>query len=141
LLGGLWNFSFPINKKLWTSSFVLFAAGWSLLLLAAAIWIVDVRRGNETSAGLAKPPGFPTALLLVFGTNAITAYVFSELVAAAISNIHLRTGVNLQQWIYGTILSAVPNPAVASLLYSLAFVAACWLAVYPLYRRKIFIKI
>jgi predicted acyltransferase len=141
LLGGLWNFSFPINKKLWTSSFVLFAAGWGLLLLAAAIWIVDVRRGNETSAGLAKPPGFLATLLLVFGTNAITAYVFSELLASAISNIHPRTGVNLQQWIYGTILSAVPNPAFASLLYSLAFVAVCWLAVYPLYRRKIFIKI
>jgi predicted acyltransferase len=141
LLGGLWNFSFPINKKLWTSSFVLFAAGWSLLLLAAAIWIVDVRRGNETSAGPAKPPHFFTALLLVFGMNAITAYVFSELLASAISNIHLRTGVNLPQWIYGTILSAVPNPAFASLLYSLVFVAACWLAVYALYRRKIFIKI
>ena len=140
LLGGLWNFSFPINKKLWTSSFVLFAAGWSLLLLAAFIWIVDLRSGKARSPGTARLPRSFTALL-VFGTNAITAYVFSELLASAIGNIHLRAGVNLQQWFYGSFLSAVPNPAFASLLYSLAFVAVCWLATYALYRREIFIKI
>ncbi|MGI8770887.1 MAG: acyltransferase family protein [Acidobacteriaceae bacterium] len=140
LLGGLWNFSFPINKKLWTSSFVLFAAGWGLLLLAAFIWIVDLRSGKARSPGTARLPRSFTALL-VFGTNAITAYVFSELLASAIANIHLRPGVNLQQWFYGSILSAVPNPAFASLLYSLAFVAVCWLATYALYRREIFIKI
>ncbi len=140
LLGGLWNISFPINKKLWTSSFVLYAAGWSLLLLAAFIWAVDVRSGKARSRERARMPVSFTALL-VFGTNAITAYVFSELLAAAIANIHLHPGVNLQQWLYRAILSAVPNPAFASLLYSLAFVGVCWLAIYALYRRKIFLKI
>lgn len=140
LLGGLWNLSFPINKKLWTSSFVLFAAGWSLLLLALFIWIIDVRSRQSTDAAPPKTPGFLSPLI-VFGTNAITAYVFSELLASAIANIHLRGGVNLQQWIFRSILSAVPNPPFASLLYSLLFVAVCWLAVYELYRRKIFLKI
>ena len=74
LAGLLWSHTFPINKNLWTSSYVLFAAGWSLLLLALCYWLIDIRRLNQ------KPIG--KALLwpwLVFGSNAITAYVVSEL--------------------------------------------------------------
>jgi predicted acyltransferase len=140
VLGGLWNLSFPINKKLWTSSYVLFAGGLSLLLLALAIWIVDVHRAKQTHPESARRPRLFTPLL-VFGTNAITAYVFSELLASTIGNIHPHPGVNLQQSLYRSILSAVPDPAFASLLYSLGFVLICWLAAYPLYRQKIFIKI
>jgi len=139
LLGGLWNFWFPLNKKLWTSSFVLFAAGLSLLLLALSMWIVDIRGSESSEDSARRSRRFMP--LLVFGTNAITAYVFSELLAGAIDNIHLRSGGNLQQWLYHSILGVVPDPAFASLLYSLCFVAACWLPVYVLYRRRIFIKI
>jgi predicted acyltransferase len=137
LLGGLWNYAFPINKKLWTSSYVLFAAGWSLLLLALAIWIVDVRGAGESEA--ARWRRFMP--FLVFGTNAIAAYVFSELLPGVLSLIHLQPRVNLQQWIYSRILAAFANPPVASLIYSLCFVGFCWLAVYVLYRRRIFLKI
>jgi predicted acyltransferase len=73
--------------------------------------------------------------------NAITAYVFSELLAGALDNIHMGSGGNLQQWLYHAILSAVPDAAFASLLYSLGFVAVCWLPAFALYRRRIFIKI
>src|SRR5271170_2712995 len=140
LLGGLWNFWFPLNKKLWTSSFVLFAAGLGLLLLALSIWIVDLLGSQATAEDRARRSRrfMP---LLVFGTNAITAYVFSELLAGAIDNIHVHSGGNLQQWLYHSILSIVPDPAFASLLYSLGFVAVCWLPVYVLNRRRIFIKI
>jgi len=140
LLGGVWNFWFPLNKKLWTSSFVLFAAGLGLLLLALSMWIVDIR-GSETSNEDRARRSRRFMPLLVFGTNAITAYVFSELLAGAIDNIHLGSGGNLQQWLYHSVLRIVPDPAFASLLYSLGFVAVCWLPVYVLYRRRIFIKI
>jgi predicted acyltransferase len=140
LLGGLWNLWFPLNKKLWTSSFVLFAGGLSLLLLALSIWIVDIRNTPASNEDRARRSRRFTPLL-VFGTNAITAYVFSELLAGAIDNIHLSSGGNLQQWLYHSILAVVPHPAFASLLYSLGFVAVCWLPVYVLYRRRIFIKI
>jgi predicted acyltransferase len=140
LLGGLWNFSFPINKRLWTSSYVLFAGGLSLLLLALFIWIADIRSAKESLPEAAKRPRFSTPLL-VFGTNAITAYVISELLASAIDSIHTGPGVNLQQTIYRSIHGVVPDAAFASLLYSLGYVFVCWLAVYPLYRQKIFIKI
>jgi len=137
LLGGLWNYAFPINKKLWTSSYVLFAAGWSLLLLALAIWIVDIR-----GAGKPEPARRKWLMpFLVFGTNAIAAYILSELLPGVMGMIHPQPGIHLQRWIYYKILAVIPNPSFASLLYSLGFVGFCWLAIYMLYRRRIFLKI
>jgi predicted acyltransferase len=140
LAGGIWNIWFPLNKKLWTSSFVLFAGGLSLLLLALSMWVVDIMRASETSEDRARKSR-TFMPLLVFGMNAIVAYVFSELLAGGIDNIHMSAGGNLQQWLYHSILAVVPDPAFASLLYSLGFVAVCWLPAYALYRRRIFIKI
>jgi predicted acyltransferase len=137
LLGGLWNFTFPINKKLWTSSYVLFAGGLSLLLLALCLAIVDLpekKSGKQDRSRLLTP-------FFIFGTNAIAAYVFSELLAAAIASIRLQSGLNLQQYCYQLIAQVVPNPSFASLLYSLLFVVVCWLFVAALYRRKIFLKV
>jgi predicted acyltransferase len=137
LLGSLWNLSFPINKKLWTSSYVLFAAGLSLLLLALCILVVDLSAKNSTKSGRRRF----LMVLLVFGTNAISAYVFSELLQSTLGSIHPRPGLNLQQGFYWSIQHVVPNPAFASLLYSIAFVGLCWIPAWVLYRRKIFIKI
>jgi predicted acyltransferase len=137
VLGSLWNLSFPINKKLWTSSYVLFAGGLSLLLLALCLLIVDLREKSPSASGhsrLLNP-------FLVFGTNAIAAYVFSELLQSTLSSIRLHSGINLQQLLYRSITHVVPNQPFASLLYSLAFVAVCWIPVSMLYRRSIFIKI
>jgi predicted acyltransferase len=140
VLGGIWNFAFPINKKLWTSSYVLFAAGLSLLLLALSMWIVDLRSKSNSAAPAAKPPLWLRPLM-VFGTNAIFAYVLSELLASTLENIHISSTVNLQEATYRAILHIVPNAPFASLLYSLAFVAVCWIPTYVLYRQRIFIKI
>lgn len=140
LAGGIWNIWFPLNKKLWTSSFVLFAGGLSLLLLALSMWVVDIMRASEASEDRARKSR-TFMPLLVFGMNAIVAYVFSELLAGGIDNIHMSAGGNLQQWLYHSILAVVPDPALASLLYSLGFVAVCWLPAYALYRQRIFIKI
>jgi predicted acyltransferase len=139
LLGGLWNFSFPINKKLWTSSYVLFAAGCSLLIFVFFMWLADIRTAKETPQERSQrsPAWTP---LLVFGTNAITAYVLSELMAATFETIHIGA-ISLQQWLYQAILKGIPDAAFASLLYSLGYVALCWVIVYPLYRKRIFLKI
>jgi predicted acyltransferase len=137
LLGGLWNLSFPINKKLWTSSYVLFAGGLSLLLLAFCLLIVDLRKKSPSTSN------DPSSLspFLVFGTNAIAAYVFSELLQSTLTSIHPHPGTNLQQLLYRSIAHIVPNQPFASLLYSIGFVAVCWIPVSLLYRRSIFIKI
>jgi predicted acyltransferase len=137
LLGCLWNLSFPINKKLWTSSYALLAGGLTLLLLAICLLIAD---RPEKNSSLRKNSSF-TMLFLVFGTNAIVAYVFSELLQSTLSNIHVRAGMNCQQWLYRAIQSVVPNLAFSSLLYSLGFVVICWLFTAMLYRRNIFLKV
>jgi predicted acyltransferase len=140
ILGGIWNIWFPINKKLWTSSYVLFAAGFSLLLLALSIWIVDIRSQREADADPAtRYRRFMP--LLVFGVNAIAAYVLSELLPGIFENIHVRPGVSFLHWCYLGILQVVPDPALASLLYSFAYAAACWIPMYVLYRKRIYIKI
>jgi predicted acyltransferase len=133
VLGGLWNFTFPINKKLWTSSYVLFAAGFSLLLLAVCLVLVDRRKSSVKSKFLAP--------WVIFGTNAIAAYVFSELLQSTLNSIPVRQGLNLQRWIYLSIQHVVPNLAFASLLYSVGFVIVCWAFVDVLYRRNIFLKV
>jgi predicted acyltransferase len=130
VLGAIWNPWFPINKKLWTSSFVLFAAGWSLLILAAFWYLVQVRNQKRG-----------TWPLLVFGTNAITAYVISEVMAACLSNVHVGSHMSVLSWTYHQIAKVVTWPPLGSLAYSLFYVLVCWLIVLPLYRKKIFIKI
>jgi predicted acyltransferase len=127
---GLWNFWFPINKKLWTSSYVLYAAGWSLLILALCVWLVEIRQWKK---GL--------SFWLAFGTNAISAYVFAELLQSTLSVIFVRGHVTVQKAVYLAILHTVPSAPFASLLYSLGFVAVCWIPIFLLYRKHIWIKI
>jgi predicted acyltransferase len=129
--GYLWGFTFPINKKLWTSSYVLFAAGWSLLGLTVAYFLIEVR----------KLPKLWITPTLVFGMNAISAYVLSEILAGALYSILITPRQSLQQWLYIHLFQSIGTPAFSSLLYSLAFVLACWLPMLVLYRRKIFLKL
>jgi predicted acyltransferase len=134
VLGKVWNIWFPINKKLWTSSYVLFAAGCTLLLLAICFYAVEIRRWTR---GWTYP-------WLVFGSNAIAAYMVSELLSGGLSTILVHDGDktrNLQEWIYYHWFFPLVNPSFGSLLYAIAFVLVCFLPVLFLYRRKIFIKV
>lgn len=140
-----WNPYFPINKKLWTSSFTLFAGGWTFLLLAAAILFIDIwrlGRGRNDSAG-AEPSSHPSIYkpLLVLGTNAILAYMISELAASLLGKIHTQSGTSLKDVAYRAIASHGPATNWASLLYSSVFLFICWLLVLPLYRKRIFLRI
>jgi predicted acyltransferase len=145
VLGGLWNFTFPVNKKLWTSSYVLYAAGWSLLLLALSIYLIDIRGARKTDARGASRTDEQARksymILLVFGTNAIAAYVLSELLPGALNLIHPYAGVPFLRWFYESIVSIIPYQPVASIVFCIVFAAVCWLPIYVLYRRHIFLKI
>jgi predicted acyltransferase len=132
--GELWNIWFPINKKLWTSSYVLFAAGCTLLLLSLCYLLLDVKQWRSKW----------TWPWLVFGSNAITAYMFSELFAEVIHSIHIvhaGSTMTVKDWIYDSFFKQLINPSFGSLLYSLAFVAVCFVPNVFLYRRKIFLKV
>jgi predicted acyltransferase len=130
-LGRTWDLWFPINKKLWTSSYVIFTAGVALICLAACYWIVDAKRHR----------GWWTKLILVFGTNAIAAYFFSEVVAKLIGSIRLAGGMTIQESLYRSLFAPLASPANASLLYALLYVVFCWAAMALLYRKRLFLKI
>jgi predicted acyltransferase len=132
--GEIWNLWFPINKKLWTSSFVLFTAGCALLALSICYWICDVKlnRGNWT-----KP-------WIVFGTNAIAAYTLASLVESLSVKTHVhvvRQTFTIQEYLYSKLFGFISPPALGSLIYSIAFVIMCWLPMYVMYRKRIFLKV
>lgn len=130
-LGELWNPWFPINKKLWTSSYVLFAAGCSALPVALLYWCMEVK---EWRRGWKQP-------WIVFGTNAIFAYMLSELLASTLWAVHIHGNETLYAWIYTPLFSHIHPVGVGSLLYSMSFTGVCWLLTYPLWRKKIFLRI
>ncbi|GAC1662866.1 MAG: lpg1661 family Dot/Icm T4SS effector [Acidobacteriaceae bacterium] len=142
ILARAWNPFFPINKKLWTSSFTLYAGGWSLILLAASIAVIDLWRIGRDTAPPETSAHHPLIYrpLLVFGTNAIVAYMISELGDGLLHTVGMG-GVPLKRLAYQVLASVVPYPAWSSLLYSLIFVLICWLLVLPLYRKRIFLRI
>jgi predicted acyltransferase len=134
-LGYLWSLWFPLNKNMWTSSFVLVAAGYSLALLTFAFWAVEVQGWRK---------GWTWAWL-VFGSNAIAAYMISELLPGALDHVSIATGpgrhIDLSDWIFGHVFAHIPNPHWAAFAYSVSFTAVCFLPVWVLYRKKIFIKL
>ena len=140
LTGGLWNFSFPVNKKLWTSSYVLYAAGWSLLLLALSIYLIDIYGARHTRGhDIDAQTRHRYMILLVFGTNAIAAYVVSELLPGLLYLLHPHP--DLLHSLYLGILHVIPYAPIASMVFCIVFAAVCWLPIYAMYRRRIFLKI
>lgn len=129
--GLLWAQSFPLNKKLWTSSYVLYAGGWSVLILAACYFALEIKQWK----------GRWTYPWLVFGTNAITAYVFSELLSSAVAVFHVNPQQSFQQFVYSGFFYHLASPAFGSLIYSVVFAAVCWIPAWLLYRQRIFVKL
>jgi predicted acyltransferase len=136
--GYFWSLWFPLNKNMWTSSYVLVAAGWSLAVLTLAYWAVDQRGwGKGRGKGWLWP-------WLVFGSNAIVAYMFSELVPSALDNIRFTADgeqTNVMAYLFDHIFAYIPNPGWAAFAFSVSFTAVCFLPVWVLYRKKIFVKV
>jgi predicted acyltransferase len=137
-LGYLWSVWFPLNKKLWTSSYVLVAAGWSLALLTLAYWAVEQQGWFK---GRSKGWIWPW---LVFGSNAIVAYMVSELLPGVLDNIVIHVdgrAKSLQVFLSAPIFAHIPNPGWAAFTYSASFSAVCFIPVWVLYRKRIFVKV
>jgi len=134
-VGYLWSLAFPLNKNMWTSSFVLVAGGYSLALLTFAFWAVEQMNWRK---------GW-TYVWIVFGSNAIAAYMFSELMPGILYNIHVGNPhdphSNLLAWIAYHTVAHIPDPGWAAFAYSVSFTAFCFIPVWILYKKKIFLKI
>jgi predicted acyltransferase len=134
LAGHLLHPYFPINKNLWTSTFVLFTGGFAMLLLALCYWLVDLRGWREWATPF-----------LVFGRNAILAYALAAIVSeTSIDFEFLGSGGRAQTlhgWLYDKFFIPHANPANASLAFAVFFVILILAPLYPLYRRKVFVRI
>lgn len=124
-----WGLSFPINKKLWTSSFVLHTVGLDCIIIATIIYIIDFK--NKTSW---------TYFFEVFGRNSIFIYLLSELGAIILSFARVGNHVPLYTWIYQNIFQPLGNYT-GSLMFALVFMLTCWLAGYLLDKRKLYIRV
>ncbi len=138
-LGYFWSNWFPLNKRLWTSSYVLAAAGWSLAAFALFYFVVEQK--GWCRSGRSRALVWPW---LVFGSNAITAYMISELLPNALRYVHFgRDGLMMNpiSWAQLRIFSHIPDPGWAAFAYCLTFTLICFVPVWVLYRKKIFLKI
>ncbi len=128
-VGWLWGLVFPINKNLWTSSYVVFTSGMAALTLGACYWAIDVKGWKAWAT--------PS---VVFGVNAIAAYFLSGIFARLTTLIEVG-GVPLKTWTYETLLASWAGPLNGSLAYAIAFVLL-WLGLmWILYARRIYIKV
>jgi predicted acyltransferase len=135
LIGYLWSLEFPLNKNMWTSSFVLVAGGYSLALLTFCFWAIEQMNWRK---------GW-TFVWLVFGSNAIAAYMFSELVPGILYNIKSTAANGKQTSVVESFLRStlahIPDPGWAAFAYSVSFAAFCFIPVWILHRKKIFLKV
>jgi len=133
-LGYTWAHWFPLNKNLWTSSYVLVAGGYSLALLALVFWAVE-QRGWRTGW---------TWVWLVFGSNAIAAYMFSELLPGVLFNLHFTAAgaqADVITFLLEHVFARIPDPGWAAFAYSISFTTVCFVPVWLLYRRRIFLRV
>lgn len=128
-IGWAWNPFFPINKALWTSSYVLFTGGLALQFLGLCYWLIDVKGYRRW----AKP-------FEIFGLNAIALYILADLLANLLELIKVGND-SLGGWTYDHLFSSWLSPINASLGFAIGFVLVCFFFMWLLYRRKIFIKI
>lgn len=133
--GELWHWVFPINKNLWTSSYVVFTAGFACVTLATCLWLVDVLNLR----GWTKP-------FVVYGVNPMVAFVGSGLMARTIDSLwKVSLGgqrVSLHQASYQLLFASwIASEKFASLLWGLCFVAFWWGVLAMLYKRRIFFRV
>ena len=134
MVGLMWNWSFPINKGIWTSSYVVFTAGMAGVALATIMWIVDVHGWRRW-----------TKFFVIYGMNPIVAFVGSGVLARLLYSIlkvdYQGRQVSVVEAIYRTFVGWGLEPVNASLAFALCFVLLWFGILWALYRRGIFLKV
>lgn len=133
IVGHFWGLLFPINKQLWTSSFVVYTAGWALILLALCYELVEVRGFRRL--------GFP---LEVMGLNAIFLFVGSGLFARILGKTRIGSGekaISTSAWLYENLFRSWAGDMNGSLLFAVVMVSFWWLILYGMYQRRWFLKL
>lgn len=135
LTGLFWGLGFPINKKIWTSSYVLYTSGLALFSIGVMIWFIEVLDVRNCL----------TRFFDVFGKNPLFIFVLSGMLPGLLGLIRIPAGAGYTtplHWFYAEVCAKVPGPPeVGSLCYAIVFLAVCWSICYVLDRKKIYIKV
>ncbi|WP_428653921.1 acyltransferase family protein [Runella sp.] len=119
IIGKLWDYVFPINKNLWTSSFVMIVGGWSLILLSIFYWIIDVQGWNRYAW-----------ILAVIGMNSILIYMAQHFIDFEHTSVRLFRGI----------VKYFSEPY-QKVFYAIGYVIVEWLMLWFLYKKKVFLKV
>ncbi|HCC86428.1 MAG TPA: DUF5009 domain-containing protein, partial [Porphyromonadaceae bacterium] len=131
--GLLLQYGCPINKKIWSPTFVLVTTGFAAQLLGLLIWIIDIHQKKKWSR-----------FFHAFGVNPLIVYVFAGVLANLVSNIRFNwkgETISVKGFAYEVLLQPWAGNYFGSLLYALLFITVCWLFGFILYKKNIFIKL
>ena len=134
IIGIGWHQLFPINKPLWTSSYVLYTAGIACVLLSIFIWMVEYRGWKKWASPF-----------IVFGMNPLFIYALSIIWVKVMLYVlkweHREETMNAYAWIYRQIFVPVAGELNGSLLFALSYVAILWFIAWIMWKKKIFVKV
>lgn len=131
--GLLLHYGCPINKKIWSPTFVLTTTGFAAQLLGLLIWMIDIHKKEKWSR-----------FFHAFGVNPLIVYVFAGVMANLVSNIRFSYQgelLSVKSFTYGVLIQPWAGDYFGSLLYALLFITVCWLFGYILYKKNIYIKL
>jgi predicted acyltransferase len=132
LAGFCWDTVFPINKKIWTSSYVVYTTGLAMITLATMIYMIEFK---NIKGGLAR-------FFDVFGKNALFVFALSAFLPKGLALIRLGEGVNPWNWLYKKVLIHVPGAKEnGSLLYAICVILLMWAICYWMDKKKIYVKV
>ena len=138
--GFCWDMFFPINKKIWTSSYVLYTTGLALLILAVTIYLIEFKNAR----------GAWSSFFNVFGKNPLFIFALSAIIPKGLALVRIpKSGTNGEQgitsplsWFYNNICEPLfTDPRNSSLLYAIAFISLMWFLAWLLHRKKIYIRV
>lgn len=130
--GFCWDMVFPINKKIWTSSYVIYTTGLAILTIATMIYMIEIK---NIRGGLAR-------FFDVFGKNALFVFALSAFLPKGLALIKLGDGVNPWNWLYKAVLIHIPGAKEnGSLAYALCVITFMWAICWWMDKKKIYVKV
>ena len=130
--GFCWDIVFPINKKIWTSSYTIYTTGLATITIATMIYMIEFRNIR----------GALSRFFDVFGKNALFVFALSAFLPKGLSLIRLEQGVNPWNYLYKKLLVKIPGPPeLGSLLYALCVILFMWAICYWMDKNRIYIKV
>lgn len=134
-VGWSWSLLFPLNKSLWTSSYVVYTTGLALLTLGFCYFLIDIKGYRRWAAPF-----------VIFGVNALALFAFSGIMARLMGMIRVAgpeagKDLTLQQWVFNNLFLSWASPINASLAYAVCFILLWLFLMWLLYRRRIYIKV